>query len=158
MNQGFLLVKLKPSLQQFYARHHDLVDLYGISVSQMPTCHKHFPVLSSFMTYHQVCNQINTINATSGDGTAYTSGAPVFSEVRVTQSLVLLCMFCRSLFVLLPIVLSVHRFTGFDYPFDIFKLFLLAKQHCLSLFFVVVIQIQLMFIVVVLVMKMYHIK
>jgi hypothetical protein len=37
LNQGFLLVKLKSSLQKFYGRHHDLVDLYGISVSQMTT-------------------------------------------------------------------------------------------------------------------------
>ena len=36
-NQGFLLVKLKSSLLNFYGRHHDLVDRYGISVSQMTT-------------------------------------------------------------------------------------------------------------------------
>ena len=36
-----------------------------------------------------------------------------------------MCMFCRSLFVLLTIVLSVLvRFTDPDYPFGIFKLFL----------------------------------
>jgi hypothetical protein len=34
LNQGFLLVKLKSSLRKFYGRHHDLVDRYGISVSQ----------------------------------------------------------------------------------------------------------------------------
>ena len=37
LNQGFLFVKLKSSLQMFYSRHHDLVDRYGISVSQMTT-------------------------------------------------------------------------------------------------------------------------
>ena len=37
LNQGFLLVKLKPSLRKFYGRHHDLVDRYGISVSQTTT-------------------------------------------------------------------------------------------------------------------------
>jgi hypothetical protein len=37
LNQGFLLVKLKPSLRKFYGRHHDLVDHDGISVSQMTT-------------------------------------------------------------------------------------------------------------------------
>jgi hypothetical protein len=31
------LVKLKSSLRKFYCRHHDLVDRYGISVSQMTT-------------------------------------------------------------------------------------------------------------------------
>ena len=35
--QWFLLVKLKSSLRQFYGRHHDLVDRYGISVSQITT-------------------------------------------------------------------------------------------------------------------------
>ena len=33
MNQWFLLVKLKSSLRKFYDRHHDLVDRYGISVT-----------------------------------------------------------------------------------------------------------------------------
>jgi hypothetical protein len=37
LNQGFLLVKLKWSLRKFYDRHHDLVDRYEISVSQMTT-------------------------------------------------------------------------------------------------------------------------
>jgi hypothetical protein len=37
LNQGFFLVKLKSSLRKFYGRHHDLVDRYGISVSQMTT-------------------------------------------------------------------------------------------------------------------------
>jgi hypothetical protein len=35
LNQGLLLVKLKSSLRKFYGRHHDLVDRYGISVSQV---------------------------------------------------------------------------------------------------------------------------
>ena len=37
LNQGFLLVKLKSSLRKYCRRHHDLVDRYGISVSQMTT-------------------------------------------------------------------------------------------------------------------------
>ena len=37
LNQGFLLVKLKELLRKFYGRHHDLVDRYGISVSQITT-------------------------------------------------------------------------------------------------------------------------
>ena len=36
LNQGFLFVKLS-SLRTFYNRHHDLIDRYGISVSQMTT-------------------------------------------------------------------------------------------------------------------------
>ena len=37
LNQGIHLIKLKSSLRKFYGRHHDLVDRYGISVSQMTT-------------------------------------------------------------------------------------------------------------------------
>jgi hypothetical protein len=37
LNQGFLLVKLKSLLRIFYGSHHDLVDRYGIYVSQMTT-------------------------------------------------------------------------------------------------------------------------
>jgi len=71
----------------------------------------------------------NTTDATSGAGTAYPSGAPeftpFFSAVRVTRSLVLFLMFCRSLFVLflLAIVLSVLWYTDSDYPFGVFKIF-----------------------------------
>ena len=36
LNQGLILFKLKSSLRKFYRRH-DLVDCYGISVSQMTT-------------------------------------------------------------------------------------------------------------------------
>jgi hypothetical protein len=75
------------------------------------------------------------MDATSGAETAYPSRSPEFTptflwglgtRVRVTRSLVLMRMFCRSLFVLLilAIVLSVLlRFTDPDYPFGIFKLF-----------------------------------
>ena len=79
-------------------------------------------------------NEINTTGWTSGARTAYPSGTPEFfpgfSEVRVTRSLVLCVMFCRSLFVLLSffllaIVLSVLlQITDLDYLFEIFKLFL----------------------------------
>jgi hypothetical protein len=43
------------------------------------TCRKQFLVLSSFMTYHQVCNYINMTGATSRAGTAYPNGAHVFT-------------------------------------------------------------------------------
>ena len=61
LNQGFLLVMLKSSLRKFWGRHHDLVDRYRIFVSHKwpqicSICRKHFPVPSSFMTYHRVCN------------------------------------------------------------------------------------------------------
>ena len=74
-------------------------------------------------------SMIQCTSATYGAGSAILSGAqelnPVFSDGR---SLVFCKMFCRSLFVLLCIVLSVLlRFTASDYPFGIFKLFLLNQ-------------------------------
>ena len=132
LNQGFLLVKLNSSLRKISGRHHDLVDCYGISVSQTTTdrfhLSFHFSVLSS-MTYHRVCNQINATGATSGVETAYPSGTPVFTPSFQWGSCCsifsFMCMFCRSLFVLflLAIVLSVFlRFTDSDYPFGILDL------------------------------------
>ena len=77
--------------------------------------------------------------------TIYLSSSPVFSGVRVTQSLVLcVCVadhclsFCpfsfgHCVFCLLAIVLSVFRFTDSDYPFSIFKLFNSYNGFCLVL-------------------------
>jgi len=79
---------------------------------------KHNPVLSSFMTYHRVCDKSNTTGATCGAGTAFLSGAHEFirfSGVRAVRSLFFYVMLCRSLFVLLAIVLSVLRLTASDY-------------------------------------------
>jgi hypothetical protein len=85
------------SLWKFYGRHHDLVDRYKISVLQMTICHNHFPVLSSFMTYHRVCDHISTTGVTSGATIAYPSEhlnlPPDFSEVRGTRTLVLYVCF-----------------------------------------------------------------
>jgi hypothetical protein len=77
------------------------------------------PFLSSFITYHRICNQIN-MSTTSGTGATYLSRAleftPVFSGVCVTRSLVLCVCFvdhCLSFW-----------FTDSYYPFGILKLFL----------------------------------
>jgi hypothetical protein len=35
LKQGYFVPMLKSSLQKFYVRHHDLVDHYEISISQM---------------------------------------------------------------------------------------------------------------------------
>ena len=35
LNQEFQMVKFKSSFRKFYGRHHELVDCYGITVSQM---------------------------------------------------------------------------------------------------------------------------
>ena len=53
-------------------------------------CRNYNPVLSSFMTYHRVCNQSDMTGTACGAGSAYPSGAlefiPVFSRVRVARS------------------------------------------------------------------------
>ena len=71
------------------------------------TCRKHFPVLSSLMTYNQVCNWITTTGGTSGAGTAYATVAPEFTPDILWGSCYsifnFICMFCRSLFVLLSL-------------------------------------------------------
>jgi len=41
-------------------------------------CRNHNPVLSSFMTYHPVCNKSNRTGATLGAGTAHPYGAHEF--------------------------------------------------------------------------------
>ena len=73
--------------------------------TDMSTCRKHFPVLSSFMTYHQLCNQINATGVTSGAGNAYHSGAPQFTPDFQRGSCYwifsFMCIFFRSLFVFL---------------------------------------------------------
>ena len=95
------------------------------------TYRQRFPVLSSFMANHWICNYSNTTTATCGTGTAYTSRAPSFSWVHVARSLVFCLVFWRSLFVLLSFFISsftcllsvLLRFTNSDYPFGIFKHF-----------------------------------
>jgi hypothetical protein len=75
----------------------------------------HFSVLSSFMTYQQVCSYIHTTGATSGAGTAYSSGAPEFTPV-FSRFVLLDLKFYRSLFVLLYffIAANVKRRTSMD--------------------------------------------
>ena len=108
LNQWFLLLTLKSSLRTFYGFHHYLAGRYRIYVHKWPrifsTCHKHFLILSSFMTYHRVYNYVNTTGTTSGAGTAFPSGAPGFTPVLWCSCYSIfsfVCMFYRSLFVLL---------------------------------------------------------
>ena len=94
------------------------------------TCRKHIVVLYLFMAFHRVCNQSNTMGATSEAGTAYRSGAPEFTRGFSSCSIFsfLCCVFvvvdhCLSfVLLLLAIALSVFlRFTDSDYPFGILK-------------------------------------
>jgi hypothetical protein len=85
--------------------------------------------------YFKLSNEMTYLNlilcgstATSIAGTTSPSGAPefnlAFSGVCVARSLFFCVVFCRSLIVLLAIVLSVNQFKASDYPFVIFKLLL----------------------------------
>ena len=71
---------------------------------------KHFSVLSSFMTYHRVCNQstrrVALVERELLNLPEHMSSHPVFRGVRITRSLVLCVVFCRSLFVRLSFFFS----------------------------------------------------
>ena len=87
---------------------------------------RHILVLSSFKTYHWVCNKSNTTGATCGAWTAYLWSSPWFLVRLIVLEPYFCVMFCRSLFArfLLTIVLSaLLRFAVSDCPFGIFKLF-----------------------------------
>ena len=97
LNQGFLLVKLKSSLRKFYGRHHDLVDHYGISVSQRPricsTCRintsrafPHSRLITGFVT--TLRRRWPLVEQELLNLPEHLSSPPVFSGVRVTRSLV----------------------------------------------------------------------
>ena len=108
-----------------------VLNIFTPSVLNTPlicsTWHKHFPVISSFMTYHRVCNQINTMGVTSGSRTAYTFGVHprglvrfVLLEVEGSMLLVVLTLcvmflFCLSSFCILCLMLPV----SLEFPFFI---------------------------------------
>ena len=94
-----------------YCRHQDLVNRYRMPVSQMTTdmsvwCRNLNSVISSFITYHRICNKSITI------GTALTlpeqlSSSPVFSGVCAARSWVFCAVFCPFVLFLFANVLSV---------------------------------------------------
>jgi hypothetical protein len=70
------------------------------------------PVLSSFTTYHRVCNMTNIMGATNGavlNCLPFRTHelTPSFSGFRVAQSLVFCVVFCISLFVLFLLVIAL---------------------------------------------------
>ena len=87
----------------------------------------------AFMTYHQVGI---TTGATCGAGTAWPSGVPGFApgfQWRSCCSIFTLfyVVFCRSVFVLLPLAFLLYvliRLMSCHYPFGIFKLLLLQRK------------------------------
>ena len=109
LNQGFLLVKLKSLFRKFCCRHHDLVDCYGISMSQMTTNMFHLShthpgpfLIHDLSPIGSLLD--NTTETTSGTGTAYPSGSPDFTPGiywgSCYSTFSFMCMFYRSLFVI----------------------------------------------------------
>ena len=99
LNQRFLVVKLKSSLQKFTVT----TITYGVSVSQRPricsVCRNPKTVLVPFMTYHRVCNKDNTRRVPHVEQEVLVlperlASHTVVSGVRVGQSLV----FCVIVF------------------------------------------------------------
>ena len=64
--------------------------------------------------------------ATSGAGMNYLSGTPDFTPVYFAVYFAVIV--CRSLFLILAILLSVLRVTAYDCPIGNFKLFVLDIQ------------------------------
>ena len=110
LNQGFLLVKVKSSLRKFYGRHHDLVDRYGIYVSQMTTdmFHLSYPLPGPFLPHSRLITgfvtrltwRVPLVEQELLTLPEHMSSPQVFSGVRVTRSLVFYVCFvdCRLSF------------------------------------------------------------
>ena len=81
----FMLCKLKSSLQPLHGYVTTMTWLTGMEylchkwARICSICRKHFSVLSSLITYHRVCNQINITGVTNDPGADYHSGAPEFT-------------------------------------------------------------------------------
>ena len=61
--------------------------------------HKYFPVLSSFMTYHRLCNWSDMTGVTSVAGATYPSGAPEFAPIFLLTSVgLMLSITCFHVF------------------------------------------------------------
>ena len=114
LNQGFLLVKLKSSLRNFYGRHNDLVDRYGISVTNdhgyaplVVNTSRSFPhsrLITGFVT--RLTRRVPLVEQELLTLPEHLSSPPVFCGVRVTLSLVLYVCFvdrCLSFFFFCPL-------------------------------------------------------
>jgi hypothetical protein len=106
LNQGFLLVKLKSTLRKIYGRHHDLVDRYGISVTNdhgyvplVVSTSRFFPhsrFITGFVT--RLTRRVPLVEQELINLPEHLSSPPVFSGVPVTRSLVVrVCIVDRCL-------------------------------------------------------------
>ena len=100
LNQGLLLVKLKSSLRKLYGRHHDLVDRYGISVTND---HGYVPLVNTSQSFphsrlitgfvSRLTRRVPLVEQELLTLPEHLSSPQVFSGVRVTRSLVLYVCF-----------------------------------------------------------------
>ena len=133
LNQGFLLVKLKSSLRKIYGRHHDLVDRYGISVTNdhgyvplVVSTSRFFPhsrFITGFVT--RLTRRVPLVEQELINLPEHLSSPPVFSGFLLLDLqlyvYVLQIVVCPFVLFLLAIVLSVLlRYTNSDYRFGIF--------------------------------------
>ena len=79
-----------------YSRHSNLVNWYGMSESQITTYMFHLLLLLSCMTYHQILNMHDAMDANSGAETAYHSEAYGFHF----RFFIFRVVICGSLFVI----------------------------------------------------------
>jgi hypothetical protein len=107
--QGFLLVKLKSSLRKLYCRHHDLVNVMECLWHKWPryvplvvSTSRFFPhawLITGFAT--RLTRRVTIV----GQEQDYHSGPPEFTPgfewVSCYSIFSFMCMFCRSLIVLL---------------------------------------------------------
>ena len=104
-----------------------IVYLIKIIQFQIPVFRNHNLFLSSFMTYHRVCNKSNTTGVTSGAVTAYYLGAPEFtsgfSGIFVARWLIFFIVFCRlllslcNIFCCCYVIVCLYSIYGFVFPF-----------------------------------------
>ena len=124
LNKGFLLVKLKSSLQKCYGRHHDLVDRYGISRS-----FPHWRLIPGFVT--RLTRRVPLVEQELLILPEHLSTSPVFSGVRVTRSLVLYVFFvdrCLSFCTFSFGHCVVRSSSIYGFWFGIFKLYLVWRM------------------------------
>ena len=104
---------MKSSLRKIYSPRHDLVDCYGIYVSQMTTtcsvCHNHNLFLSSFTTYHRCVKRVPR-HVSHVEKEMLTKPEHIRSHLALigvgVSGLMVSCgVFCISLFVLLSFFL-----------------------------------------------------
>ena len=146
LNQGFILVKLKSSLRQFYGRHWLGWPLWNICVTNdhgyvplFVNIYRSFPhsrLITGFVT--RLTRWVPLVDQELLTLPEHLSSPSVFSGFPVTRSLVLCvcfvdrCLSCYILFLLAIVLSDLFRYTDYDCPFGISKLFLQKSQNGLD--------------------------